>query len=235
MKTAILLIGNIRTFEHCKDNFKNTFGNIDVFVSTYNLKYDYHPAVKSKINDYSDEIISPNYVNELLSGLNVKSSIIEDSYEVNEYVKRENSNLHPSLQNIHSSYAQYRKLKTSTELVIEYENKFGFKYDSLIRSRFDLLYNNFDSIIEEKELIHSTNIAPNHEFLSDQFFYTNRNDMINISNFIMNEFYNPVYEDSNQSPPHGLLKNAIKYNNLKKTFKPMVKSMLRKNGQEEVL
>jgi hypothetical protein len=46
MKTAIILVGNVRTWEECKENFITTFGgDVDIFVSTYNKQYAYHPCV----------------------------------------------------------------------------------------------------------------------------------------------------------------------------------------------
>jgi hypothetical protein len=59
--------------------------------------------------------------------------------------------------------------------------------------------------------------------------------MINISDFIYNEFYNPVYEDSHLHPPHGILKNALKHYNLSKVNRDMINHLKRKNGIELVL
>jgi hypothetical protein len=235
MKSALLLSGNVRTFERCKENFKNTFGDIDIFISTYNLKYGYHPIIKSSIGDSNDELLSPDYMSNLFSGLNVKSVLIENIDEATALIDGENSKLHPSMQNIHSSYGQCRKLKQATDLVIDYEMRMGFKYDNLIRARFDLVYDNFDFEIGEKELIHNAGGTPEHELLGDHFFWTNRDDMINIANFIMQEFYNPIYPNSHESPPHGVLRNAIKHNNLKRTPKHIVRHLLRKNGQKLIL
>jgi hypothetical protein len=233
MKIALMLVGNVRTFDQCKESFKKTFGDIDIFISTYDLRYCYHPVVKNNIGDTQDEILTYDYLNKLFEGLNVKSVLIERDEEITRFVNEENSRLHPLLQNIHSSYAQYRKLKTCIDLVIDHENKTGVKYDYLIRARFDLMYNEFDYDIGEKELIHDAGSQPDSEFLNDQLFWTNRDDMVNISNFMMNEFYNPIYSNSNESPPHGLLRNAIKHNNLKRTPKNIVSYLLRKNGQQE--
>ena len=228
-----MLVGNVRTFDECKESFKKTFGDIDIFISTYDLRYQYHPVVKNNIGDKQDEILSYEYMNNLFEGLNVKSILIEKDSAVTRFVNEENNRLHPLLQNIHSSYAQYRKLKTCIDLVVDNENKMGFKYDYLIRTRFDLMYNKFDYEIGEKEFIHNAGDTPDSEFLNDYFFWTNRDDMINISNFIMNEFYNPIYNNSNEGPPHGLLRNAIKHNNLKRTPKNIVSYLLRKNGHQE--
>jgi hypothetical protein len=235
MKKALLLVGNVRTWEHCRENFKKTFGDIDIFISTYDLKYGYHPAVKNNISDYGDEIVHREQIEEWFSDLNVKSMFYEIHNEVDALVNAENNRLHPNLQNIHSSYAQYRKLKTATDMVKKYEEENNIRYDILIRSRFDLMYNSVDFPVGVNELICNDDPSnPNSEFLSDHFFMCSRDNMIKISEFIYSEFYNPIYEDSHISPPHGLLKNSIKFANLKKTPRRVLQYLLRKNGLLEI-
>ena len=59
MKTAVLLIGNIRDWESCKPSFKQALGDHDIFVSTYDVRYNYHPINKPAMGDLENEIISP--------------------------------------------------------------------------------------------------------------------------------------------------------------------------------
>ncbi len=56
-KIAILLCGNIRTWELCKQNFIESFGhleNADLFVCASNIQYDYHPVIAGRLNDFND-------------------------------------------------------------------------------------------------------------------------------------------------------------------------------------
>jgi hypothetical protein len=236
MKKALLLIGNVRTWEHCKENFKKTYGDMDIFISTYDLKYGYHPAVKSTISDYDDEVITKEQLLDWFSDLNLIDLNFECHIDNAVLISEEDAKLHPNLQNIHSSFAQYRKLKLATDMVKKYEEDNNFKYDVLIRARFDLMYNSVDFPVSSDELI-CNNISgdPDSEFLGDHFFMCSRDNMIKISEFIYSEFYSPVYDDSHLSPPHGLLRNSIRYNNLRKTPKNIVSYLLRKNGIQLIL
>ena len=231
MKTAVLLVGNIRTWELCKQNFIDTFGDIDVFVSTYDLKYGYHPAIQNKFQDFGDEIMSPNNVVEYFKGINVKSLTIESSQKSDEIINSEIPNLHESMRNFASSYAQYRKFKHCIDSMIEYEDKYGVKYDRVVRTRCDMLHGSqILDPVRGNEILHNPPSIPGTEFIPDQVIVTNRDNMIEICNFIIKEFYNPVFDDSHLHPPHGILRNAIKYLGLNKIEKDLFKGMLRKNG-----
>jgi len=71
MKTAVLLVGNVRTWEKCKDNFVEVFGkyNPDIFLATYDTRYGYHPAVRNRIGYYDDEILSRKEIADMFKGL----------------------------------------------------------------------------------------------------------------------------------------------------------------------
>lgn len=237
MKAAVMMVGYPRTWLQTKDSFIKKFGDVDVFFSTYNLMYGYHPAVAGNIGDFSDEYVREGYFDEAFSGINLKGAVIENFADTDKFIKEEIPNLKLQLENTYSSYGQYRKLKIATDMVQKYENDNGFKYDILIRARCDLVYDDepMDYSIEENQLVYNAGGNTTSEFLGDQLFMAKRDDMIKISEFIFNEFYNPIYEDSWLHPPHGLLRNALIHNNLTRFNRPMVKHLLRKTGFQQIL
>jgi hypothetical protein len=237
MKIAIIIVGNYRTWDLTKPSFMETFGGMDTFISTYDLKYGYHPNGWG-VTDTNDETISDQFWAESLSGINVKLAHLEKFADTDNIIKAELPKLRlPIPENISQPYGQYRNFKIATDMVQYYEKQNNFKYDILIRTRFDLVYKNqpIDYYIDDNEVIYHHGTSPPGEFLGDQFFFTKRDNMINISDFIYNEFYNPVYEDSHLHPPHGILKNALKHYNLSKVNRDMINHLKRKNGIELVL
>ena len=232
-----MIVGNYRTWDLTKPSFIETFGGIDTFISSYDLRYSYHPNGWG-VTDTNDEILSEQAWNEALLGVNVKLAHIEKFSNTDNVIKTELSKVKLSIpENVYQSYGQYRNFKIATDMVQHYEKENNFKYDILIRTRFDLVYNDapIDYYIEDNEVVYHHGTSPPNEFLGDQFFFTKRDNMINISEFIINEFYNPIYEDSHLHPPHGILRNALKHNNLTKVNHDAIKHLKRKNGIELIL
>jgi hypothetical protein len=237
MKIALMLVGNYRTWDLTKESFIKTFGDTDTFISTYDLRYGYHPNGWG-VTDLNDELISEQSWLDSLSGVNVKLTNIERFSDVDNIIKNELTRVKLDIpQNAHQSYGQYRKFKIATDMVQHYEKENNFKYDIIIRSRFDLVYNDepINFSFEDNEVAYHHGTSPPGEFLGDQFFFTKRDNMINISEFIFNEFFNPVFEDSHLHPPHGILRNALKHNNLTKVNRDAIKHLKRKNGVELIL
>jgi hypothetical protein len=236
MKIAMMLVGNFRTWDSCKESFIKTFGEIDTFICSYDLRYGYHPNGWG-VTDLNDELISEDIWTNFLSGINVKMCHIEKITHANNLIQNELPHIKLIVPNVPQTYGQYRKFKIATDMVQEYERKNNFEYDIIIRSRLDLVYNDapLDYNIGENEVIYHHGTSPPSEFLGDQFFFSKRNNMINISEFIFSEFYKPIYDDSHLHPPHGVLRNALRHNNLTKVNRDVVKHLKRKNGVELIL
>lgn len=213
MKVAVITIGNVRTWDQCKENFKKTFSFLkpDYFMSTYDLQYNYHPYIKGVISYDEDFILPKKQILESFSDLTPKDVSIEVWNVVNQFIESENKKFDESMKNIDSCYSQYRKLKLTLQMVKDQEERQGFKYDFIIKTRFDIIHKPFFPVSDEKEiLIDSGNVFPN-----DCFFMANRDSVFEMSDFMYNEFYKPTKEDSGKNPPHGLLLNAINNSNLK--------------------
>jgi hypothetical protein len=229
MKTAILLIGNIRTWDQCKENFRSVFSNLDydIFLSTYDLRYGYHPAVQNSIHDSSDCFLSNDEILDLFKDFNLKNYVIESISDVRaHYDNVLHNQLHPNFKNHPHSVLQYRKLLQAYELLEKYEKDNQIKYDYVIKTRCDLILNKFE--IDDSEsiaIISNGNVFPN-----DLIFGMHRNKFTNFCNFISNEFYKPICSDSHHEPPHRLLFNGLKHSELTISEKKIVNHVLRKNN-----
>lgn len=221
MKTAIVLVGNVRTWEFCKENFKQIFSEFkpDIFVSTYNLQYNHHPVIQGRIGDSSDFVLEEKTIKKMFNGFNVKEFDIQDCAN---YIDM--TEVQENFKSLQSCYGQYKRFKRSMEMV----NASGNKYDLVIKTRCDLIHERIKIVDLSKTIIvDSGNVFPN-----DCVFITNQQSMTNLSNFIVNEFYKPKYTDSHLNPPHGLLHNAIKEEGLEINVQKIMNCVIRKDGKK---
>jgi hypothetical protein len=226
MKTAIIISGNIRTWELCKTNFIDTFSELDpdIFVSTYNQQYGYHQAVQDKIGDHEDGILTDSQIIDGFDGVKLCGILIEDYDSISSVLCNEFSILDKNFKDLTNVYPQYRKMEQGIELMCDYETSEIFRYDMVIRTRFDLIYNSIDFKIPQNSiLIDSGNVFPN-----DCFFMTDRDSAINISKFMVDECYNPIYPDSHLHSPHRLFMNSIKHYGKNIITKRIMKHVWRK-------
>jgi len=230
MKVAIHIIGNIRTWDTCQHEFKKALGgiNADLFVSTYDVKYGYHPYIQGRINDSTEEVYTePEQIVELFKPYNLKSIAIDNFQEFS----TKSFDFDDRFKHLHGNcFNPVYKLKQSLDMMTKYEEDNGFKYDVVIKTRSDIIY--FDDIDlsfnKGQIVIDSGNVFPN-----DWIFVTDRDSAINISNFLVNEFFNPVYPDSEQEPPHRFYLNAMRHHNLDIQKRDIAKFLLRKNGEHQ--
>jgi len=227
MKTAVLLVGNVRTWEKCRDNFVEVFGkyNPDIFLATYDTRYGYHPAVRNRIGYYDDEIVSRKEIGDMFKGLNLRVVDYERLDQANDRIYYALEKVHKMFGECYSYYAQYRKMKSAIDIMQKHEYEIGERYDRVIRTRCDLMHNDINSDdVDGKIIIDSGNVFPN-----DCFFMTNRDAAVNIANFMMEEFFNPKYENSAEKPPHQMFMNSIIDNNLEVSVQKIMKCVVRQN------
>jgi len=231
MKYAIIINGNYRTWNQCRENFAQTFCDIDydIFLTTYNRKFGYHPYIKGVLNYHIDEPISKEEILEGFKDLNVKGMLYEDMTLIEDFINEENNKFDVKMQNIHSSFGQYRKIEEACRLIERYEQENNFKYDRIIKTRFDLTYVPFSKNIQPNEAA----ITPGNCFPNDHIYILERDQFIKSNGFIMNEFYKPIYPNSHETPPHTLLLNSFLHFNLSvKTIK-MTSSLIRVNQVQQ--
>ena len=225
MKTAIILVGNVRTWEQCKENFIATFGDdVDIFVTTYNKQYAYHPYIQQSLNFYEDRNLDTVEMEKLFSGLNLRGTIIDDidSY-VDTHVKPYICNKFP--QDAFLSLAQYFKLHGGIEHIKKYEDLQGFKYDRIIKTRFDIMYNPIeDLVLDDCVYVDGSGAGV---FPCDWIFVTTREVALSVDDFIMKEIRDMKNESSLVDLPHKLFLNGIRASAKELRLAPLVKTIVR--------
>lgn len=223
MRVAVLLSGNVRTWDQTKDSFTSVFGtNADIFLATYNRRYNYHPYIQGKFGFNDDEILNNERIFELFEGFNLKKIFIDDNstnYKVPDAVD-------PRHKDHESTYYQYLKFRQAVELMMQQEQEQGWQYDIVAKSRCDLVYVSQPVNIDPNAVtVDVGNVFPN-----DHIFISRRDNIVNMSQFIMEEFYNPKFEDSHEVPPHRLLHNSMKNFNFEIKQEKLVDYVLRRDS-----
>ena len=144
---ALLMIGNIRTFESCIDSIESICKrfNPDVFICMSNRANDLHPFIQDQYNYYSDITMTNNQIKNKFKAFpfflsKIKKLIILDKEEENLIIS--NKFLH--LFNSNKTWTgldifkQFYKIIHGIELIEEYEQLNDIKYDYIIKSRFDM-------------------------------------------------------------------------------------------------
>jgi hypothetical protein len=228
MRAAVLLVGNIRTWDQTRPSFEEFFGDVDydVFISTYKLRYNYHPHNRSKLGYDHDEELTAERILELFSGMNVKSILIDENstrYDVPENVSSQ-FHCHPS------TFFQYLKLAQAAEMMRSFEAQSGIKYDVAVKTRGDLVYNkgSFRCPEGNEIIVDSGNLFPN-----DCLIISSGQNMSNVSSRIMDEFYNTRHFDSHLQPPHRLLYNSMMDCGLFINKEKMIDYVLRANDYKD--
>jgi hypothetical protein len=114
MRIALILFGNIRTWEYCKKSYLDTFNNLnpDIFISTYDRQYEYHPyIVQNELKYFNENIINVDYIEILFEDLNLKYIDVGKSIDIDRFVEEERILFNPQMLNIESCYKQFRKVK----------------------------------------------------------------------------------------------------------------------------
>jgi len=212
MRTAILITGHIRTWLECKSNFLESFQDLapDVFVSTYDLQYNYHPAGRHWMGTFSDQYLAPEEIKQLFNGINVIEFDIEAIDDVMlRYTHDNEHNIHTNFKEECHTVLQYQKIIKALNLMLTHEVRSNFKYDLIIKLRSDIYHKKFKFVVEPATVVVSDkNVFPN-----DVIIAANRDEFLNIFNFIRTEFYTPIYNDSHLHAPHNLLLSACKFYN----------------------
>jgi hypothetical protein len=229
MRTAIILVGNMRSWVDCRESFKKTFekANPDVFVSTYDVQYGHHPHIQGVISDNTDVMLTPKEIVDMLQGFNVKTLLIDNFIKLCEVDWK----YHEKYSHLgRNCFTPIYKLKRGLEMMEEFENKNNFKYDIVIKTRPDVIYTDpcpLDFEIEEfgKVTIDSGNVFP-----SDVILATDRQAMINMVDFMLSEFFEPLYPDSELNPPHNFYLNAMKHFGMKVVGLKIMDHIIRKTG-----
>lgn len=158
MRIAVCISGFVRIWKDTKKSFleqiyQDPTVEIDLFIHTYHQNYYEFTSGKE------DVLLTTNDFYELFEGLNVASLVIEDrritlpkvTQDANKYSFTENFNLPQKESSSETSnsipigvrtYDHLRKIHLCNEERKKYEKEHGFKYDLVMKTRFDLVYFN---------------------------------------------------------------------------------------------
>jgi hypothetical protein len=228
MKIAVLISGNLRTWEKTKSTFSEFFSNhdIEIFVHTYNIKYRYHPAVQAQLPKFQDEHLSyDEAVNQFSSKLayinyndiSVVSDIDKSQFDAQMANLGENC-LHPIVN-----------VLSSLEDIAKYEHDNDVLFDYVVRVRPDAVYRDGArlDLPVHKNVIYINNglVYPN-----DWFLCATRSQFQQIYQNLYAEFERPSSEKSFLRPPHGIFETVFEALHLQVTQKPYVQGLLRADG-----
>lgn len=167
MKTAVLISGQIRDAKSCYENLLEKIinpYNADVFIDTWS-PYNSVPDGRDEIIENTltiDEIckiFKPKLINVEEFNDNTFVAIVKELYSTLDY---------PTIRNAYDGSSAWEtrfeaptfmhyKIWRVNQLRLQYENVAQFKYDCIIRTRFDLQYDEFPIIQPENNKIYIPN------------------------------------------------------------------------------
>lgn len=225
MKTAILICGNIRTLDLCKQNILDTFKHLnpDYFAVTTNNKYEYQSYIKEQISFTQEEIVDD--VESYYSGFNLIEfrCNINDSDTLKDVVL-----LVPHYKN---TFFQFYNINVGLDMIYNHQNISGITYDCVICIRPDLIFNTIDSFefseLDDKIYLSTKNVFPN-----DWCLISTLDNLKKVVSNIVYEFYNKESTYFLERVPHNALEYSIKHNKLEIVHYDIVNYLQRENGHK---
>ncbi len=215
-KIALCIYGQIRSFDLVKESLKNNLIDIydmDIFIHFWN-RYD--DSIKVNDNQFNHENGAIEYgnfnetnIDEVLNFLKPKSFKIEEPIE---YAKNTES--------------MFYSIEQSNNLKKEYEMRYNFEYDIVLRSRIDL-YHNSRLDLFENDSINIINRPGGCEGLNDWLAFGSSKNM-NLISSIYSEY--KENERIKEPCPEGLLKDVIEIKNININYITKTFDIIRKNG-----
>ena len=249
-RIAVCISGQTRTYKQCLENFKKYIDTInrdreipiviDYFYHTWDVNMWVLSAYEKEIRDVRNNplekvVVDIDYI---ASILNVKDYKIESFDEFNK-----NTDIVTYWNPLFYSMYECNKLK------IKYETENGFKYDMVIKSRFDLIFNLEDEYLG-KFPIHSIERNTMYacwelEIFENELNTPHFNDIIffgdsesmditcNIYKTYINNIFHKINfygRSENEFPPENLLgpgcllyRYLSRHTNIKPTYKQQIK------------
>lgn len=249
MNVAVLFTGNIRSFDQCKDNFLKEFEflNPDYYVTTYHTRYNF----RSYVGFNNDVELSEEEVKSFFSDINPKNILIDNLPELVEFFNEEKKKfdsrmLFDGSNSVEANhYLQFYKIKKALEMISDYELILGKKYDIIIRSRMDLIIKDINTldlsnlndhvISGYEDYSRATRVHPSVWGWNDFFMITTPQNMKNIIDNILSEFYDRTIEKSSYGFPHGVFESGVIKSNLKQIEKNILHRIIRYGDVTELV
>lgn len=170
MKIAVCLSGQPRFlergFKQISEKITSKY-DVDFFVHTW-WDNDNMDAIGSNRSHTFDE----NTLELIMRYYKPKLMLNEPQINFNIY-----DDVDYELINPISPYSMFYSIKVSNDLKLLYEKKNNFKYDAVIRCRFDILIENFDINLSEIDLSYIYTDTVGNGFPNDQFGLSNSENM----------------------------------------------------------
>ena len=152
MKVALLITGQLRTYDLCKHIVKNTL--IDKYDTDVFLSIDTNNSLRQDVSSNPDKYVDSNTIEDVVSFFSPKKVYICDDYS-NEFNRQKlalsSDSIKFSPDNFHKLIMeQYYIVTQGYRILKEYVSSTGIKYDLVIRLRFDqFIYSKSSSVLSE--------------------------------------------------------------------------------------
>lgn len=196
-KTALLLHGQPRFFKECYSSIYDNIikpNNCDVFIHFWNNKdgnnewSNVGPSYKKNTKDI-EKNIDENIENKLIKLYSPKKIISENQIDFNntdneEHITNEEQTFYKSNKiTFFLFYSMYYSIYKVNELKKKYENENNFKYNTVIKIRFDVQINKPFII---KNIDNSFYNEKNSKAITDRIFYSSSKTMDTIASLYKN-------------------------------------------------
>lgn len=207
MKVAVLLTGHTRSWNRCKDNFFKYIINPlnpDIFFHSWNENMN----TQNNKNEYE---------NADLSALHPIKYEIEDWNDIKDFLVKKSHFFvikHP-YDNVVNTLSQHRKWFLCNELKRNHEINNNFVYDIVIRTRPDVLYNDY--------LTNNLDFNRDIVYTPEEYSYNIISDVLSISSSKNTDIYcnifnkeeeiyqNNIKSNRKEFNPHNVLLNYLLY------------------------
>lgn len=205
-KVALCLSGHVRNIDEFKENTLKIIEtlNADVFISTW--ERDGVGCVFWADEGVTEEGLADiDYVKEIYN----PKKIIVSKYEEYEELSNQFPGSFPNSKfashiNIKNTLLMFTKFKETVDLVKEYEEKNNFKYDMVIRGRFDILVNSIGEEVEPNTVYCKQH--PDNRISDPAFFYADSDTITKLT--IDKNFYTEDLINSAQNSEDIFTKRA---------------------------
>lgn len=180
-KAAILISGHVRDFERTLPQLTALVDYVDgdVFIASYDRR-----AVGVRFwqgqEHSNDTLIETDYI-QIEQALQPKKTVFSESVNIPEKLK--DYSFKNKLVNIEGVYKMFYKVWESNQLKMQYESTHNFKYDMVIRTRFDNEYLHVDFSKFNPELI-LTARSDHRAYMTDTFFVAGTDRMNRICEIV---------------------------------------------------
>lgn len=212
-RIAICFSGQLRTWKHCYNNYKNILTDqCDIFCHFWDYNTKPNWVADSKTPNY----ISQNEIDEVIDTLKPKKFLLENYRQVTPIKPTQ-------VITYHGYLSQFYGIMRAARLKKQYEIENDFQYDAVVRSRYDNFYvsritNNYETV--RPNTMHGFHFGWDKEEkvgrIGDMFWFADSQTYDIISDFYLNiwSINNRLIKYSDNQPPEMVFFHYIKKCNI---------------------